>query len=270
MVETREALLVNKLAGMVPNTTEYRIIRNTLSDEGRVLLRKLRNKQVRERVRQVSLNNLQNETLSDDEEEIWKDIDGYENYMVSSKGRVMNKASGKILKSGVEGSGYEVVNLCNESGMHPQHVHKLVASAFLAKTDEDQQDIDHCDRNKINNKITNLRYLNRSENSRSTSKRSNAVSRYKGVCYDKIRKKWKARIQVERNNIQIGLFDTEVEAAEAYNSKARELSELFILNIIPSDDPHDRVEPPSEATAQAEPLSESVPLIQPNEPIPVS
>jgi hypothetical protein len=55
MVETREALLVNKLAGMVPNTTEYRIIRNTLSDEGRVLLRKLRNKQVRERVRQVSL-----------------------------------------------------------------------------------------------------------------------------------------------------------------------------------------------------------------------
>ena len=110
MIETREALLVNKLAVMVPNTTEYRIIRNTLSDEGRVLLRKLRNKQVRERVRQVSLHNLQHETFSDDAEEIWKDIDGYDNYMVSSKGRVMNKASGNILKSGVEGSGYEVVN----------------------------------------------------------------------------------------------------------------------------------------------------------------
>ena len=182
----------------------------------------------------------------------------------------MKKASGKILKSGVEASGYKVVNLCNESGMRPQHVHKLVASAFLVKTDEDKQDIDHCDRNKINNKITNLRYLNRSENSRNTSKRSNAVSRYKGVCYDKITKKWKARIQVERNNIQIGLFDTEVEAAEAYNSKARELSELFILNIIPSDAPHDQDELLQESTAQSDSQSESLPLTQPNDSIPVS
>ena len=53
--------------------------------------------------------NIQNEKFSDDEEEIWRDIDGYDKYMVSSKGRVINKASGKILKPSVEGSGYKSV-----------------------------------------------------------------------------------------------------------------------------------------------------------------
>lgn len=86
MVETREVLLVNKLAAMVPNTTEYRIIRKKLSDEGQMLLKTVRVKQVYDRIRQKSMDNIQNEKFSDDEEEIWRDIDGYDKYMASSKG----------------------------------------------------------------------------------------------------------------------------------------------------------------------------------------
>jgi hypothetical protein len=57
MLETKEALLVNKLAGMRVNTTEYRIIRNTLSVEGKVLLKKIRLKECRGRSKQKSIDN---------------------------------------------------------------------------------------------------------------------------------------------------------------------------------------------------------------------
>jgi hypothetical protein len=98
MVETKEALLVNKLASMRVNTTEYRIIRNTLSVEGKVLLKKIRLKECRGRSKQKSIDNVENETFDDDEEEIWKDIDEFDNYSVSSKGRVINKITINILK----------------------------------------------------------------------------------------------------------------------------------------------------------------------------
>ena len=32
-------------------------------------------------------------------EEIWREIDGYESYMVSNMGNVMNITTGKVLKS---------------------------------------------------------------------------------------------------------------------------------------------------------------------------
>jgi hypothetical protein len=133
MVETKEALLVNKLAGMRVNTTEYRIIRNTLSDDGKVLLKKIKLKQVRDRTKQKSIDNVDNETFDDDEEEIWKDINEFDNYSVSSKGRVINKMTNKILKSVINHHGYFFVNLYNDRKHYNKTIHQLVADAFLNK-----------------------------------------------------------------------------------------------------------------------------------------
>lgn len=38
--------------------------------------------------------------------EIWKPIDGYENYQVSNMGNVMNIITGKVLKTHNNGRGY--------------------------------------------------------------------------------------------------------------------------------------------------------------------
>ena len=38
--------------------------------------------------------------------EIWKEITGFENYMVSNLGRVYSKKSGLILKPGMDKKGY--------------------------------------------------------------------------------------------------------------------------------------------------------------------
>jgi hypothetical protein len=55
---------------------------------------------------------------------------------------------------------------------------------------------------------------------------------YKGVCF--VNGKWRAQIWDGKRNIKIGDFDTEIEAALAYNNKAIELKgDKAILNEIP-------------------------------------
>ena len=45
--------------------------------------------------------------------ELWKRIDGYPNYEISSHGHVENITTGRILKPRLR-NGYKLVNLCNE------------------------------------------------------------------------------------------------------------------------------------------------------------
>ena len=48
------------------------------------------------------------------------------------------------------------------------------------------------------------------------------TSRYKGVCWDKKRCKWKAQIAIHGERKQLGRFDNEVDAALAYDKFASE------------------------------------------------
>ena len=50
---------------------------------------------------------------------------------------------------------------------------------------------------------------------------------YKGVCFHKLMKKWYARIQIEGLRKHLGYFDSEKEAAAAYNASATELFKNF-------------------------------------------
>jgi len=83
--------------------------------------------------------------------------------------------------------------------------------------------IDHIDGNGFNNNISNLRLATDSENQRNRSKRSSASSKYKGVNYDKVRKKWKAEFRVDGVSYHIGRFETEDAAKEAYDEVTKEL-----------------------------------------------
>lgn len=45
----------------------------------------------------------------------WKDIEEFENYMISSNGRVMNSKTNRVMKMGYRNSqGYLVINLSNK------------------------------------------------------------------------------------------------------------------------------------------------------------
>jgi hypothetical protein len=77
-------------------------------------------------------------------------------------------------------------------------------------------EIDHIDRNPLNNCIENLRVVTKSQNQMNSKARG--LSKYKGVSWDKT--KWRARIWVNKKEILLGKFSTEIEAAVAYNNAA--------------------------------------------------
>ena len=94
--------------------------------------------------------------------EIWKVINGYENYEVSSFGKVRNTKTGRILKQATL-SGYYCVGL--SSGKTKTYsVHQLVAKTFILNP-ENKQQVNHKDKNKLNNTIQNLEWVTNKENS---------------------------------------------------------------------------------------------------------
>lgn len=93
--------------------------------------------------------------------ERWKPIQGYENYAVSSWGRVRNGEV--ILKPEEHAKGYLRVDLYDENGRKHFKVHRLVAEAFIPNPDE-KPCVNHIDGNNQNNSVSNLEWVTDREN----------------------------------------------------------------------------------------------------------
>ena len=91
--------------------------------------------------------------------EEWKNITDFPNYQVSSFGNVRNIKTGRILKAANHG-GYYTVGLSNKS----PSVHRLVASSFLDNP-ENKPQVNHKDKNGLNNNLSNLEWCTNLENS---------------------------------------------------------------------------------------------------------
>lgn len=86
--------------------------------------------------------------------EIWIDVKDSCKYEVSSEGRVRNKKTGRILSPRLnKKGGYQCVNI--EGGN--KYIHHLVADAFFAGDHENSR-IYHQDKDKLNNKVSNLQW----------------------------------------------------------------------------------------------------------------
>lgn len=96
--------------------------------------------------------------------EVWKNIEGYENYIVSNMGKVKNIITGKVLKQHNSGNGYLHVCLYNkEHKGRTIMVHRLVAKAFIPNPNNLPQ-INHIDECKENNCFSNLEWCTSEEN----------------------------------------------------------------------------------------------------------
>lgn len=100
--------------------------------------------------------------------EIWKDIEGYPNYQVSSEGRVKSlnynrTGKEKILKSRKKRNGYLEVTLCKDGKPKTFTVHRLVVQAFILNP-ENKPCIDHINTDCTDNRVENLRWVTQKEN----------------------------------------------------------------------------------------------------------
>lgn len=81
--------------------------------------------------------------------------------------------------------------------------------------------IDHVDGNGLDCRRQNLRLANNSLNHANIGKmRGEYTSKYKGVHWRKDRRRWSAEIKVEYRKIKLGCYETECEAAVAYDAAA--------------------------------------------------
>jgi len=91
--------------------------------------------------------------------------------------------------------------------------------------------VDHRDHNGLNNRKTNLRLCTKKQNQENRRPNRGGTSKYKGVHWCNTYKKFRARICHNGKRIHLGYFEDEIEAAKAYDKKARELfGEFAYLN----------------------------------------
>ena len=81
--------------------------------------------------------------------------------------------------------------------------------------------VEHENRDRKDNKLSNLREATHTENLYNVDIRSDNSSGYRGV--SRKRGKWRARIRVAKEEVSLGSFDTPEEASQAYEAAAKEL-----------------------------------------------
>lgn len=85
------------------------------------------------------------------------------------------------------------------------------------------EQVDHINRDRSDNRISNLRLASQSQNSCNGSLRSTNKSGYRGVSWSKEKKKWVSRIVKDRKQYVLGYFDDKEKAYMAYLEAANRL-----------------------------------------------
>ena len=84
--------------------------------------------------------------------EIWEKIKGFDNYIVSNKGNVINTKFGILKKQRNTKTGYKIIDLKENGKKKTQYIHRLVAEAFIPNINNLPQ-VNHKDENKGNNNV---------------------------------------------------------------------------------------------------------------------
>ena len=95
--------------------------------------------------------------------EIWKKVEDFSNYSVSSHGRIRNDETGKIATFGSTVARYRQVILCKNGKKKHYSVHRLVAKAFIPNPKGKPQ-VNHINGDRLDNRVENLEWCTSQEN----------------------------------------------------------------------------------------------------------
>ena len=97
------------------------------------------------------------------------------------------------------------------------YMHRLIA-----KTPEGMV-CDHANGKSLDNRFANLRNCLIKQNCCNRLHKAKQITKYKGIYFNKKLNKWRAHIRFNKSLIHIGYYQTDIEAAQAYDNKALEL-----------------------------------------------
>lgn len=124
--------------------------------------------------------------------------------------------------AGTKSLGYIVISI-----NYKMYCGHRIAWYFLTNSDPGDKQVDHINGVTYDNRASNLRLATASQNQANSVIRKDNTSGYKGVCFNKKRNKWRARIYINNKQISIGYFDTPELAHMAYCKLAIELKGEF-------------------------------------------
>lgn len=127
------------------------------------------------------------------------------------KGRLINKKTNKWdIK--LDEKGYRIICFRSKGFQFRFKEHRVI---FFLETGRQPEELDHIDGNRSNNHISNLREATFKQNSSNKKSKSESLSPYKGVSFDKRcpQNPWRAY----SGGKFLGQFPTEEDAAIAYN-----------------------------------------------------
>lgn len=154
-------------------------------------------------------------------EETWRTIPEFSRYEASPLGQIRNKQNGKIIEGSVNSNGYIQSGFTNDAGdTKSVKFHRLIAITFISNPNEFPV-IDHINNIRTDNRVENLRWADARMNAWNTV--NNKTKTYKGVYWVEEKQKFRAQINFNQKLIYIGYFEDAIEAAKAYDEKAKEL-----------------------------------------------
>ena len=135
---------------------------------------------------------------------------GDNDFRVWSKPRVDalgHKRRGKYLRSYLQKKGYLTFSLSNNGVEQFSSIHRIVCLAFHPNL-EKKAEVDHIDREKLNNRPENLRWATRTEQLDNRGMYSNNTSGTTGVSWDTAKEKWDVRLTIDGRARYFGLYES--------------------------------------------------------------
>ena len=145
---------------------------------------------------------------------MWKVIEEFPNYSVSTNGEIKNNNTQKLLSIAYNQDGYAIVQLWKNGKGYMRRVHRLVLITFMPIDNSEKYEVNHNDCNTKNNHLDNLEWCTSQEN----------------IQYRlKLNHKRKKSVQVKYITGEIQVFNSVLECAKYFKVDPKAI-EHYIKN----------------------------------------